>query len=274
MTITGIIKCTDDPSLFIYRPFRGITGYNRCILEPDKMDTTSYFICQTDSLDTGKTFIQEQLLLKNDLPLNLRDSTFIGGTLIDGTYVGSVYRIRQFDPVWINYGLFYTPDGTNWILEGYRYRTPLHDNVGRYHANFEAPEVVGPHKIQWLYQKDQSSCVRAIDMFFNVDFWGNQPNAPSIYPPSATTYVTTIPTYVVKHAGESAVFTLDPHGNLPAPLTYQWRQNGNNLVDGAHFSGTTTNTLTITNLSLAETGFFDCVISSTIVSSVAWLMDP
>lgn len=274
MAITGNISCTDNPGAFIGRPFRGLSGYYRSILEPGTMDTTAYPICRTDYSDTGKTFVQEQLLLKNDLPLNLQDSTFVGGTLVDGTYVGSIYRIRQFDPIWINYGLFYTPDGTNWVLEGYRYRTPLHDGVGRYHANFEAPMMVGEHKIQWLYQKDQSSCVRAIDMFFNVDFWGNQPNKPSIYPPSPTTYVITIPTYAVKHQGDTVVFTLVPYGNMPAPLTYQWRQNGWNITDGLHFSGTQTDTLTITNLTPAETGFLDCVISNTIVSSVSWLMDP
>ena len=274
MTITGNISCIDSSSAFIGRPFRGLTGYFRSVYEPDSMDTTSYYICRTDSSTTGKAFAQEQLLLKDDLPLNLRDSTFVGGTLVDGTYVGSIYQIRQFDPIWINYGLFYTPDNTNWILEGYRYRTPLHTAVGQYHANFEAPDMVGQHKIQWLYKKDQSSCVRAIDMFFNVQFWGNQPNLPSIYPPTATTYVLTIPTYAVKHVGDTVVFTLVPYGTLPSPLTYRWRQDGVAINDGVHFSGTSTDTLTITNMTAAETGFFDCVIASTLVSSVSWLMDP
>jgi Secretion system C-terminal sorting domain len=51
-------------------------------------------------------------------------------------------------------------------------------------------------------------------------------------------------------------------------LTYQWRRNGVNLVNGGQInlstiSGATTNTLTITNLGAANAGNYDVVVSGT-----------
>jgi hypothetical protein len=62
---------------------------------------------------------------------------------------------------------------------------------------------------------------------------------------------------------------------VPVPLTYLWRFNGNNMVDGGRISGTTTNTLTITPLLLTDGGIYTCVVSDLVVSTWAFLiMDP
>ncbi len=44
-------------------------------------------------------------------------------------------------------------------------------------------------------------------------------------------------------------------------LTYQWRRNGVNLVDGGQISGATTTNLTIGNVSVANNGTYDVVVS-------------
>lgn len=46
-------------------------------------------------------------------------------------------------------------------------------------------------------------------------------------------------------------------------LTYQWRRNAVNLVDGGQISGATTNNLTIGNVSVANAGNYDVVVSGT-----------
>lgn len=44
-------------------------------------------------------------------------------------------------------------------------------------------------------------------------------------------------------------------------LTYQWRKNGVNLVDGGNISGATTATLTISPAGMGNSGSYDCVVS-------------
>ncbi len=48
-----------------------------------------------------------------------------------------------------------------------------------------------------------------------------------------------------------------------AGLTYQWRRNSVNLVDGGQISGATTTTLTIGNVAVANNGTYDVVVSGT-----------
>ncbi len=47
-----------------------------------------------------------------------------------------------------------------------------------------------------------------------------------------------------------------------APLTYQWRKNGENLSDGAGISGATTTTLTINPVALSDGASYDAVVSN------------
>ncbi|USN99824.1 MAG: immunoglobulin domain-containing protein [Phycisphaeraceae bacterium] len=45
------------------------------------------------------------------------------------------------------------------------------------------------------------------------------------------------------------------------PLDYQWRRNGTPLSDGGNISGARTDTLTITDVSVADIATYDCVVS-------------
>jgi uncharacterized delta-60 repeat protein len=60
--------------------------------------------------------------------------------------------------------------------------------------------------------------------------------------------------------GAGATFTVVA-GSM-APLSYQWRKDGVNLVDGVNISGANTATLTLTNLQLGDSGSYVAVVSN------------
>jgi endonuclease/exonuclease/phosphatase family metal-dependent hydrolase len=46
------------------------------------------------------------------------------------------------------------------------------------------------------------------------------------------------------------------------PMTFQWRKNGTNLLDGGNITGATTPNLTLTNLRLGDAGVFDLLVTN------------
>ena len=58
--------------------------------------------------------------------------------------------------------------------------------------------------------------------------------------------------------GTDVMFTVVATGNN---LTYQWQRDGVNLTDGARYSGTTTTTLTVMNVTEEDEGNFTCVVT-------------
>jgi hypothetical protein len=70
-----------------------------------------------------------------------------------------------------------------------------------------------------------------------------------VYPPNAPV-ITNQPANTTVGLGETAVFTVGI-SNV-AGVTYQWQSNNVDIVDGGKFSGATTDTLTISNVSSNE----------------------
>jgi hypothetical protein len=73
----------------------------------------------------------------------------------------------------------------------------------------------------------------------------------------------------------SASFTVSASGT--PPVSYQWRKNGINLVDGGNISGSTTTNLILASVSLSDAGNYDVVVSNpyaTTNSAVAVLTVP
>jgi surface antigen len=72
--------------------------------------------------------------------------------------------------------------------------------------------------------------------------------------------ITTPPASLTNLAGTTATFSVTASGTVP--LQYQWRKNGLGLMDGGHVSGSATATLTLTNVSLADMGSYDVVVTN------------
>jgi uncharacterized repeat protein (TIGR03803 family) len=69
-------------------------------------------------------------------------------------------------------------------------------------------------------------------------------------------------------AGDTVTFSVATFGSLP--VSYQWLQNGMNLSDGGNVSGSSSRTLTLTNLSVADAAMYSVVVSNVygVVASV------
>lgn len=59
--------------------------------------------------------------------------------------------------------------------------------------------------------------------------------------------------------GQPTQFTVEVSG--PGSPLYQWRRNGEALVDGGSISGSTTDTLSISPVSRGDAGLYDCVVT-------------
>jgi hypothetical protein len=67
--------------------------------------------------------------------------------------------------------------------------------------------------------------------------------------------------------GGQAQFSVAVEG--AAPLSYNWRKNGATLSDGGNIYGSTTNSLTVTDLTLADTGDYDVVMTNSFGSATS-----
>ncbi|MCK4662341.1 MAG: immunoglobulin domain-containing protein [Bacteroidales bacterium] len=83
----------------------------------------------------------------------------------------------------------------------------------------------------------------------------SDPASLSVYIPTS---ITTQPNDLVKCEGEPATFSIVANGSN---LTYQWRKDGVDLVDGAIISGTNTPNLTISSVDSSDTGTYTCFVS-------------
>ncbi len=92
----------------------------------------------------------------------------------------------------------------------------------------------------------------------------------------STLEITGQPTNQTVAAGGTAMFTVSATGT--APLTYRWQKNGTNLTDGGNLFGSATSILTISNVSAANVGTYDVIVTnaagSTLTSSNATLSLP
>lgn len=72
--------------------------------------------------------------------------------------------------------------------------------------------------------------------------------------------LTTQPLSQTVPAGSTVTLSVSVIG--PQPMSYQWRQGTNNLVDGGEFSGSATGTLTISNIEAGDTGLFSLLVTN------------
>src|SRR5208282_4395722 len=73
-------------------------------------------------------------------------------------------------------------------------------------------------------------------------------------------------------AGDNVTFSVATFGSLP--VSYQWRKDGTNLVDGANLAGANARVLTLTNVDVPDAANYSVVVSNTygsLTSAVARL---
>lgn len=67
--------------------------------------------------------------------------------------------------------------------------------------------------------------------------------------------------------GATAIFSVAVVGN--APLSYQWRANTTNLTDGGNISGSTTSSITISNVSVVNAGTYSVIVTNALGSATS-----
>lgn len=71
------------------------------------------------------------------------------------------------------------------------------------------------------------------------------------------------PSCVASCDGSNATFSTDAGGSeLIQQLTFQWRRNGQNLIDGGNVIGATSPSLSLSGVLLADAGQYDCVVTN------------
>jgi len=90
---------------------------------------------------------------------------------------------------------------------------------------------------------------------------GGSPRLTWVLRPPCIPNVTQQPTDQALCVGSDTSFTVVATGD--APRSYQWRKDGIELNDEPnHFSGATESTLVVMNVTLADAGNYDCIVSN------------
>jgi uncharacterized repeat protein (TIGR03803 family) len=76
--------------------------------------------------------------------------------------------------------------------------------------------------------------------------------------------ITSQPVGLTNLVGTLAIFSVSATGN--APLLYQWQENGTNLADGGNIAGSATPTLTLTGVTLANSGVYSVIVSNSLLA--------
>jgi hypothetical protein len=74
--------------------------------------------------------------------------------------------------------------------------------------------------------------------------------------------ITSQPVNQTVGAGTTVSFNVAVFG--ASPLFYQWQKNSNNLTDGGGLSGSATRILTLTNVSVADSGSYSVIVSNSL----------
>lgn len=176
-TITGDITAVDSThqAQLVGSDLR--VGYLRATDATHMGFLEGVVIDDTTSVAGDKSFVQDTVLDSDGLTLTLFDSTYVGGSYSgDGTYFDSTYwEPRLFNPLWIDYSIWYTPDTTTEMIQGTPKRVPMNPTVGYFYANMYSPDRPGDYEIRWRYQKDPTTLGKEVRESFTVTTFGIDP---------------------------------------------------------------------------------------------------
>ena len=109
----------------------------------------------------------------------------------------------------------------------------------------------------------ESTLVQGSDgNLYGTTFSGGQGNDGALFRLSINSalQITHQPQNQTAFLGDTVAFNVASFGSLP--VTYQWRKNGRNLTDAGNLSGSTTRTLTLTNIGIADPAVYSVVVSN------------
>jgi hypothetical protein len=159
MDFYGNASFRDSTHVFQAEGLVSVIGDGSCNDSVYACSSIGWIISDSVTYSSAGSFTQGTFLSTSDMTMNLTDWTYTGGYW-DSTVLRDCTRInRWFDATWINYSTWRTIDASNKVLIGYRYREPVHPNVGNYYAPMEVPGP-GQYDLVWRYQKDSSAYVR------------------------------------------------------------------------------------------------------------------
>lgn len=90
--------------------------------------------------------------------------------------------------------------------------------------------------------------------------YGSVTSAPAALTIISPLTITLQPASRTNLAGTTATFTVEASG--VAPLVYQWKKGGSNLLNGGNVSGATTNSLTLTSVTTNDAASYSVVITN------------
>jgi hypothetical protein len=127
-------------------------------------------------------------------------------------------------------------------------------------ASFNAPTLIGDNSTDngqglWVFD----GVIDDVAVFASALSPNQLAGLFSAAPGVSTPVISQQPVPEMLYAGRTATFTVAASGQQP--LTYQWRKNGNPLTDSGHISGSTSATLTISNISSTDSANYDVVVT-------------
>jgi|GEM_PF-2703475 len=116
-----------------------------------------------------------------------------------------------------------------------------------------------------LFQANNTNLNGTGEIAFNGDILyalnsNNGLLAAQIQPASAPPTLTAQPQNLAVAIGSNATFNVTATG--ASPLTYQWRFNGMNLTDNAQITGSQSNVLTMTGITMANAGTYQVLVTN------------
>lgn len=202
---------------------------------------------------------------------NFYGTTTLGGNigLHSGDGWGTVFKVTMSGNLTTLHSFNYTNDGGSpsaaLLLgsDGNFYGTTSIGGSGGYGTVFE---ITPSGTLTTLVSFDGSNgdnpsalTVGPDGNLYGVTFYGGSDEG-TVFRLMLPPVVITPPQNQTNSAGTTASFTVI--ASSLNPLGYQWQKNGTNLVDGGNISGSTTNTLTITDVSDSDAALYAVIVSN------------